>query len=422
MRILFSTFVALFVSSLSYGQGGSARVAFIDMEYILKYTPEYTEASAQLSTRADEWKKEVETKKSQIKKLKSDLAAERILLTRDLIEDKEEEIANLENDLYQYQQTKFGTEGDYMSQKVMLAKPIQDEVFSVIQDIAEARKFDYVLDKNSESTMLIGASRYDISDLVIRRMASAKRKQNMTPKQVAAVEQKEKEDDAIALRQSRREEQKKRKEEAERQLKAEAKDQKLQPTMANDNSSNNSMIEAAKRAQEEKLREAEEKRKQIEQERKQKIEAQKQALLQQQKDNEEKKRLNEENKRKLQQDKQNELLEQQQKAQKEQEERERKINEEKERKRQEALNQQNNGKNEALEKLLDQKRKEDEQRRSEAERKQQEAAQRKQQQIEAAIKEQEERKKKNEREQEERRQRLEEQRKELERQAQEKNK
>jgi Skp family chaperone for outer membrane proteins len=330
MRIFLAILICTFtLSSLAQG-GGTARVAYIDMEYILRHSPEYDEASSQLANRANQWKEEINKKKENIKKLKDELAAERILLTRNLIEEKEEEIASLENELYEYQQKQFGTEGNYITQKVILAKPIQDQVFSIVQEIAEARKFDYVLDKNSESTMLIAAKRYDISDLVIRRMTTARRKQYMTPEQVEAVEKGEKEQDAIALRQSKRDDQKREKEEAVKQIKEDAKQQQLasEETKTVDNAiEKENTQEVAKRQREEQLRELEERKQRIEQEKQEKIEEQKELLRQKQEEIAEKKRQDEENRIRIQEEKQREIERKKEEIQQQKAEKEKKLEE-----------------------------------------------------------------------------------------------
>lgn len=270
MRIILASIIGILCTTLSFSQGGAARVAYIDMEYILGQTPEYIEATSAIDSRAAIWKSEIDAKKAAISKLKTDLSSERILLTRELIDEKEQEIEILEAELYEYQQKRFGTQGDLITQKVMLAKPIQEQVFSVVEDITEARKFDYVLDKNTESTMILATKRHDISDLVLRRMANARRKSNMTRPQVKALEQEEKEEDQMALRQSRREEQAKRKAEADRILRQEEKQRKIE--QANDPV--NLKLQALERKQAEALKLREEKLAEAQKKRTERIEQQ----------------------------------------------------------------------------------------------------------------------------------------------------
>lgn len=161
----------------------TTKIGYIDMDYILEKVPEYAEAKNQLEQKAATWKQEIETKKNEIKKLKDALASEKVLLTKELINDKEEEINVLEKDMLDYQQKRFGPQGDLMIQKSALVKPIQDQVFNVVQDIAAARNFDFIFDKSSDLTMLYTAERFDISDFVLKALERAGKKVELTKKQ-----------------------------------------------------------------------------------------------------------------------------------------------------------------------------------------------------------------------------------------------
>jgi Skp family chaperone for outer membrane proteins len=154
------------------------------MEYILEKVPNYAEAKNQLEIKAQKWKQEIEAKKNEINKLKEDLKIERPLLTKELIEEREEEINYLETELLEYQQNRFGPKGDLIIQKSVLVKPIQDQVFTIIQDIAEQKKYDFIFDKSSDMTMLFAAQRYDISDQVVRQLVRAEKREQLTSKQL----------------------------------------------------------------------------------------------------------------------------------------------------------------------------------------------------------------------------------------------
>ncbi|MFT3793482.1 OmpH family outer membrane protein [Flavobacterium sp.] len=156
------------VSLTAKAQTRGVKVGYIDMEYILQNVPDYTEAKNQLEQKAQKWKQEIEVKKNEITKLKDALKTERVLLTKELIEEREEEIAFQETELLDYQQKRFGPNGDLVTQKAVLTQPVQDQVFNAVQDIAEAKKYDFIFDKTSDMTMLFAAKRYDISDQVVR--------------------------------------------------------------------------------------------------------------------------------------------------------------------------------------------------------------------------------------------------------------
>lgn len=187
-HFLFLLFVASFAAN---AQSRGVKIGYIDMEYILQNVPDYTEAKNQLEQKAQKWKQEIETKKNDINKLKDALKTERVLLTKELIDEREEEIRFQETELSDYQQKRFGPTGDLMIQKAVLVKPIQDQVFTAAQDIAEAKKYDFIFDKSSDMTMLFAAKRYDISDQVVRAITRASKRDQMTKKQLKLEEEKE---------------------------------------------------------------------------------------------------------------------------------------------------------------------------------------------------------------------------------------
>nr|WP_315195526.1 OmpH family outer membrane protein [uncultured Flavobacterium sp.] len=185
------------VSTTINAQTRGNKVGYIDMEYILQNVPNYIEAKAQLEQKAQKWKQEIETKKIEINKLTEALKAEKPLLTAELIEERETEIKFLETEKLDYQQKRFGPSGDLIIQKAGLVKPIQDQVFTAVQDIAEAKKYDFIFDKSSHLTILFAAKRFDISDQVIRILNRTEKREQLTKKQLKEEELKEEKEDAI---------------------------------------------------------------------------------------------------------------------------------------------------------------------------------------------------------------------------------
>ncbi len=190
----------LVISAVTFtakAQTRGVKVGYIDMEYILQNVPDYTEAKNQLEQKAQKWKQEIEVKKTDINKLKDALKTERVLLTKELIEEREEEIKFQETELLDYQQKRFGPNGDLVTQKAVLAQPVQDQVFNAVQDIAEAKKYDFVFDKTSDMTMLFAAKRYDISDQVVRAITRASKRSQLSKKQLKEEEAKEAKEDMV---------------------------------------------------------------------------------------------------------------------------------------------------------------------------------------------------------------------------------
>ena len=203
--IAFITLTTVLVNA----QGKGVKVGYIDMDYILEKAPDYAEAKNQLELKAQTWKQEIEVKKNEIAKLRENLNTEKVLLTKELISEREEEIAFLEKEMLDYQQKRFGPNGDLMIQKATLIKPIQDQVFNAVQDIAEAGKYDFIFDKSSDMSMVFAAQRFDISDRVLRTLSRAQKKEQMSKKQLKEQEKQDALDDLAAENPEQNERQKK---------------------------------------------------------------------------------------------------------------------------------------------------------------------------------------------------------------------
>ena len=191
-KVLFLLAVIGLVSFSSNAQKG-VRIGYIDTEYILQNVPEYQEASTQLDKKVLQWKTEIEKKLSGIEQKKKELENESVLLTKELYEERMEDISFEEAEILDYQQKRFGPNGDLMIQKRQLIEPIQDQIFAAVQQIAETKKFDFVFDKSADVVMLYSAERYDISEQVLRTITRTSKRNQANSKK----ERKELEDEEV---------------------------------------------------------------------------------------------------------------------------------------------------------------------------------------------------------------------------------
>ena len=164
--ILIICFYILSIISIDAQRG--VRVGYIDTEYILQNLSDYQDAKKQLDNKAQKWKAEIDKRKADLETKKQLLNNERILLTADLIDEREEELEIIENELLEYQQKRFGPNGDLVIQKKQLTQPIQDQIFTAIQEIAESKKFDFIFDKSADVVMLYSSDRYNVSEQILK--------------------------------------------------------------------------------------------------------------------------------------------------------------------------------------------------------------------------------------------------------------
>lgn len=243
------------------------RIAYIDSDFIMSKMPEYEEANRELKKRTAEWEAVIERKKKEIKDLKDQLNVERPLLTQQLIDEKEEDIQIIEKELLEFQQEKFGKDGDYFRQKLNLAKPIQDQISTIVYDIAKRKRYSSVIDKaaSSETALLYVNAGDEISDQVLRRLEQTRNKSKLSKKEIEQLEIAERQADIKERQRSKRDELEERQrlleEEKEQMAQNESTTQNTAPIPAE------SEADRRKREQLEKIEQVKAERERIRQER-----------------------------------------------------------------------------------------------------------------------------------------------------------
>ncbi|MDY0780875.1 OmpH family outer membrane protein [Tenacibaculum sp. IB213877] len=222
------TIVLLFIVTALSAQK-SQKIGYIDMEYILQNIPEYIEAQNSLNEKVAKWKVNLDKEARSIEVLKTDLANEKAILTKDLIEEREEDIAIKQEALRRLESLYFGPDGDMYILRKQLVQPIQDQVYNAVQTIAARGKYDFVFDKSSDLVMLYSNKKHDISELVVKMINIDQRKQAKLDK--IAERKKLLDQEGLSEEQKKRIEDKdalKKKREAEREAKYQKIEEKRQ--------------------------------------------------------------------------------------------------------------------------------------------------------------------------------------------------
>ena len=172
-KILFFVLIA-FIGLNTFSQRGQ-RIGFVDMNYILENIPAYAKAQVQLDKKVTFWQQDLDKIKNEIAVMQTDLSNEKALLTDDLIADKEEDIVIKQLELKKKEEEYFSSNGSLFLLRKQLVTPIQDQVYNASQEIAKARKYDFVFDKSSDLIMLYSNKANDISELVLRSIVKGEK-------------------------------------------------------------------------------------------------------------------------------------------------------------------------------------------------------------------------------------------------------
>ena len=147
-------------------------VAYVDMQYILKNLPQYETANEQLNMISRRWQKDIETTQQEAQILATNYQTEQIFLSAEMKQRREEEILAKEQEVLELKRKYFGQDGEWYKKRESLLKPIQDEIYTAIQDIANEKRYDVVKDRSAEPSLIYMSSKLDISDQVLEKLGA----------------------------------------------------------------------------------------------------------------------------------------------------------------------------------------------------------------------------------------------------------
>ncbi len=146
------------------------KFAYVDTDYILKSIPTYESAQEQLQIMSNDWQAEIEAKYAEVEKLYKEFQAEKVLLTEDMKQQREEEIVQKERTVKELQKKYFGQEGDLFRKRKELIEPIQTDIFNAIKGIAADGNYAVIFDAAGGANFLYSDPKYDKSDMVLEKL------------------------------------------------------------------------------------------------------------------------------------------------------------------------------------------------------------------------------------------------------------
>ena len=149
------------------------KFALMDMEYVLKNIPAYERANEQLNQVSKKWQAEVEALNTQAATMYKNYQNEVVFLSKEQKAAKQEEIMLKEKEASDLKRKYFGPEGELFKKRESLMLPIQEEIYNVVKEISEQRGYSLVLDRASDSAIIFGSPKIDISNEILQKLGYA---------------------------------------------------------------------------------------------------------------------------------------------------------------------------------------------------------------------------------------------------------
>ncbi|MGF0096796.1 OmpH family outer membrane protein [Prevotella sp. SGI.027] len=149
---------------------GAQKFALVDMEYVLKNIPAYERANEQLNQVSKKWQAEVEALNTEATTMYKNYQNEVVFLSQEQKKARQEQIMKKEKAASDLKRKYFGPEGELFKKRESLMTPIQEEIYNAVRDISELRGYSLVVDRASNSGIIFGSPKIDISNEVLQKL------------------------------------------------------------------------------------------------------------------------------------------------------------------------------------------------------------------------------------------------------------
>lgn len=162
-------FIGLFLA-LAIGSTHAQKFALIDMEYILGKIPAYENGNKQLEDLSKQWQGEVDKAAQEVEAMYKKYQGDLVFLAGEAKTKRENEIVAKENEINTLRNKYFGQQGELMKRREAIMKPLQDDIYNAVKEIATANSYQVVVDRASASSVIFASPSIDISDQVLARL------------------------------------------------------------------------------------------------------------------------------------------------------------------------------------------------------------------------------------------------------------
>lgn len=163
-------FLLAWTFSLTHDIAAQQKIAHVDVAAIMKALPEAQEAQRKLDQLVSDWQKELDKLEKDWQQKFNDYDKRKLILTDQGRINAEKELQQLDQQIAEFRDKKFGQNGELFTKENELMKPIQDLVFETVNKLALEGGYDYVFDKSGGVMMLFAKDAWDLTQKVIDRL------------------------------------------------------------------------------------------------------------------------------------------------------------------------------------------------------------------------------------------------------------
>ncbi|MBN1465317.1 OmpH family outer membrane protein [candidate division KSB1 bacterium] len=146
------------------------KFGYINSQQILAQYKEAQDAQEQLDKINKEWEAEGRELQAQFQELGQQLESQSLLLSEERQQEKQAELQALYQKIQQFQNEKWGQNGEFFRKQEEIMKPIYDKINAAIQKVGQEERYDYVFDTVAGNIVYVSDTSNDLTEFVIEEL------------------------------------------------------------------------------------------------------------------------------------------------------------------------------------------------------------------------------------------------------------
>lgn len=164
--IAFFSFIMI-LQPFSFAQ---LKIGYVDSDTIMDNLPDAQDARQKLDALMQEWQGELNKLEGDWKTKYDDYEKRKLIMTDQTRAEVEAELVKLEQQIADYREKKFGTNGELFQKQDELMRPVQNRIFNAIQELAEEEDLDFIFDRSGDIMLLYAKEEYDLTTSVLDKL------------------------------------------------------------------------------------------------------------------------------------------------------------------------------------------------------------------------------------------------------------
>lgn len=156
------------ISAVTVFAQSPQKIGYVDSQIILTQLPEAIKAQSDLDALTSKWSNQLDSMKMALQQQYADVQKQLATMTDDQKQLKQKELIDKEQQIYQFQNQKFGQQnGEIFQKQETIFAPVKEKIYAAIEKVAKDEGMQFVFDKSGDIILLYADEAFDITFKVL---------------------------------------------------------------------------------------------------------------------------------------------------------------------------------------------------------------------------------------------------------------